>query len=234
MAPARALLMVLLLAPGTLVSAGHLGRPVRSPLALKGVGRSPLSHEIWSLGLALTFGLLAWLGPARGPWTVLAGLGAGVSSVAFLLSLAAVYALPGRPGWGGAARVQPLFLGLVWGLALSLGSGGPAGGWQSWGPLLLCLGADTLLTLGPGLRQGGRGGRGEPVHPSFAPLARPVLLLRLLLSGLLAPLLLFFSWADLGLGVLSLALLLDRFGFYAFAQVETTESEVKRVEALLG
>jgi hypothetical protein len=56
---------------------------------------------------------------------------------------------------------------------------------------------------------------------------------RLALSALAAPLALLGGWWSLALCALSLALILDRFGFYALAVRQTSESEVARVEGLL-
>lgn len=56
--PGESYLLVGLLLLGLVVSTGHLGRPLRAPLAGAGLGRSPLSNEVATLGLALGLSLI--------------------------------------------------------------------------------------------------------------------------------------------------------------------------------
>ena len=119
-------LLSTLLFLGLILSAGHVGKPLRGPLALKGVGRSPLSNEVLALGVTLGMGVLS-LGAeglfggsgfspdSRLPGAV--GLLASLGSVAFLLALGALYDLPGRLTWQGPVVLTRWFwepVGVSW------------------------------------------------------------------------------------------------------------------------
>jgi len=226
-----------LLLLGMVFSMGHLGKPLRGPYALLGVGRSPLSNEILALGVAVAAGVVGlgagFFVPGNSTLLGLLGLLASLASVAFLLALGALYSLPGQPGWQGPVVVQPLLLGSAWGLLMGpLVVPSPPGAELH----LLLVG---FLTLDAGLallRFRGAGASrkvGALLYPRLVPWGRRLLSLRILLSAVLTPFAIFFHWWWLSALALSLALVLDRVVFYTLAARVTTESEVARVEALL-
>ncbi len=233
LARAEAILLSALLVLGALLSAGHLGQPMRGPLALRGVIRSALSNEILALGVALAGGLVAALLPADHTLQSAAGLLASFGSLAFLLTLGAVYNLPGQLAWRGPVAIYPLVLGTAWGLLLSAGlEGGPAREATIrllWAALLV----DGALVL---IRNSGmeRVRRvGAPSHPRIFRVRGLLMGARLALSTIATPL--SFLSGHWGLAVFALfaALILDRYGFYGLAVRKTSESEVARVEGLL-
>jgi DMSO reductase anchor subunit len=235
--PGEGSLLCLLLLLGMAISTGHLGKPLRGPLALKGVGRSPLSNEVLAFGVVVAAGALS-LGVARvfpGATALLGPLGllASLASVAFLLALGALYNLPGQLGWQGPAVGQPLVLGTAWGLVM--------GPWVVASPseailhwvLLGLLAVDGGLTLLRARRTRPSQGEGVPVYPHLLTWGRRLLVLRVFSSVALGTLAVLNLWWVMGALALSLALVLDRVVFYVLAVRVTTESEVARVEALL-
>ena len=229
---ARALLLSGLLLLAAVLSLGHLGRPGRGPLALLGLGRSPLSNEIGALGLALALGASSLVLP-WGPWTPILGFLASLASVFFLLTLGWVYVLPGQVAWGGPGAVSPLVLGFTWGLLLDAGLPGgiPASTWPLtfWLALLLDGGLTGMRWLS--LERAAPGA--DIAHPRIFPRRRMLLGLRLTLTFVATPAALLAEAWPVAVLCFAGALLLDRLGFYALALRRTTESEVRRVESLL-
>jgi len=86
-------LIGVLLAVGLLFSVGHLGRPLRSPLALFRVGRSPLSNEVLVLGVTLASSLVAVLLPAGHPL---------VAPLSVTVLVTSLLTLPVDVGWAGS------------------------------------------------------------------------------------------------------------------------------------
>lgn len=243
LSPHEGVILTVSLLVGVVLSAGHLGKPLRGHLALKGLGRSPLSNEILALGIALGAGVLGlllregvlpWTVPGAGYLLGPVGLLASLGSVAFLLALGILYSLPGQLSWRGPAVGHPLVLGTAWGLLLGLGGSQPLG--DSTFPTLLgvVLAADGALVILRMRSLWRDRGVGEASYPQLRPWGTWGLGARLLLSGLVAPLTLLSGWWSAAVLALSLALFLDRMAFYALAVVKTTESEVARVEALFG
>ena len=229
----EALLLSLLLGVGTLISAGHLGRPLRGPLALRRLGKSPLSNEILAVGIALLgAGLCVGL-PADFALRWIASVLACLGSLGFLLALGAVYDIPGQLAWRGSAVFQPLALATAWGLLLGFDrsfSPEVAGGVSVFLVVLLL---DGVLVVGRNALTN-RGRRlGVPVHPGVFRWRGILLATRLVSSGVAAALTILGDLDGAALLALSLALLVDRFGFYGLAIRWTSESEVARVEALL-
>jgi DMSO reductase anchor subunit len=229
----EALVLCALLGGGLLLSAGHLGRPLRGPLAFRGIARSALSREILTLAVTLAGGAVG----AAFSSTPLLGWGSGVvvgfGSVAFLLAVGDVYALPNQLAWRGPVALHPLVLGLAWGLLFLLGSSGTPMPSSLLPALWVTLLADTTLVGYRILVAGRRGGDGELSHPGAFRLRGGLWGLRLGLSAMATPLAFGAGRWGLALVCLSLAVLLDRWTFYALAFRATTESEVARVEALL-
>ena len=120
----EALVLCALLAGGALLSAGHLGKPLRGPLALRGVLRSALSNEVGVLGLTLGAGAVGAAFPYAPLVSEVSGALAGFGSVGFLLAVGAVYALPNQLAWRGLVAFHPLVLDVTWGLLFLLGSPG--------------------------------------------------------------------------------------------------------------
>lgn len=228
----RAFLLSGLLLLAMIASAGHLGRPLRGPLVLLGVGRSPLSNEILVLGLALASGSLSLLLP-EGRWDTIPGLVASVASVLLLMALGGVYALPGQMAWGGASALSPLALGLAWGLLLDAGlpGGAPAaiGTILLWVALLL----DGGLTVSRWLSLERYAPGTEITHPQLFHRRKMLLGARFALASMATPLALLAGVWPLAIILFAGAIFLDRLGFYALSFRRTTESEVRRVESLL-
>jgi anaerobic dimethyl sulfoxide reductase subunit C (anchor subunit) len=230
---AESILLSVLLGTGFLVSAWHLGRPLRGHLALRGMGRSPLSNEVVALGATLTGALLGAALPSGHPLQAVSDLAAGLGSIAFLLAVGSVYRLPGQLAWRGVAALHPLVLGTAWGLLTAA----PRLGSPSEGPILrtvlVALLLDGVLVLIGNATMERAGREGAASYPGVFRFRGLVMGARLASSALLTPLALLEGRWPLAVVALSVACLLDRFGFYALAVRHTTESEVARVEALL-
>jgi len=226
-------LIGVLLAVGLLFSVGHLGRPLRSPLALFRVGRSPLSNEVLVLGVTLASSLVAVLLPAGHPLVAPLSVTVLVTSLLTLLALGLVYRLPGQLTWAGPVLIHPLVLGIAFGLTVLLGD--LPTGTRARGELLILvfLLVDGLLVWERTRRIGGALRRGLPAQPSVMGQRGAAFTFRILL-GILLPAfaLLWGRWELAGL-CLFLNLFLDRFLFYGFVVRDDTESEVMRVEAAL-
>lgn len=229
---ARALLLSGLLLLAAVLSLGHLGRPGRGPLALLGLGRSPLSNEIGALGLALALGGSGLLLPS-GFWTPVLGFLASLASVFFLLTLGWVYVLPGQVAWEGLGAASPLVLGFTWGVLLDAGLPGgiPASTWPLtfWPALLL----DGVLTGMRWLSLERAASGADIAHPRIFPRRRMLLGLRFALTFVVTPAALLAGAWPAAVFFFAGAIVLDRVGFYALALRRTTESEVRRVESLL-
>jgi DMSO reductase anchor subunit len=232
-----AILLTGVLAAALLLSLGHLGRPYRSPLALRGVGRSPLSHEVVALGAALGGGLAVAVLP---PSSSLAGWASGwtsLASLAVLLSIGLVYRLTHQYAWRGAAQVQPLVQGTLWGwVGLEVGVGSPmdpsaeaAVHAATW--ILLAADAALFISRMVSARTAPRGA--EPVHPGLYRRGRQVLWMRVVMGIALPAALLLLDAVGGVLLSLTLGVVLDRLAFYGLARRWTTEAEVASVEALL-
>ena len=230
--PARALVVTCLLLVAGVISGFHLGRPLRGPLALRGSGRSPLSNEILALAAAVVFAGSGLILP-DGPWMPFLGVLAALFSLFFLLALGKVYVLPGQVAWRGLAATAPLVMGLTWGLILDVGlSGGIPG---SFGRVLVWAGLilDGAISLGRWRSLEVWAGESQVVHPALFRRRRLLLGARIALASLATPGALLWAGWDAAAAVFLGAVLLDRFGFYALALRQTTEAEVRRVEALL-
>jgi len=229
-----------LLAAGVLRSLGHLGRRTRAPQAWRGMGRSPLTHEILLAMLLLgSCGLMLALA-ATGRPTGLLRAPTAVLAAAFLVSIGFVYRLPGQPAWRGAAAWTPLTAGLAFG-AIAITSFAATSLRLPMAlppvPRTIALGAVALDTLTFLLRCVAlrrirlAAARIDPpdwfAHP-IAALATRVVLLDVVpaASIMLGPAPLFVFVAALGLWV-------DRSSFYALTAPHSTEAEIARVELLI-
>ncbi len=228
------LLVGVLLAGGAVLSAEHLGKPFRGPLVFRGVGRSPLSGEVLALALTLVCAFLGTFSIGYPRIQMVLDILVGTGSVALLLAIGAVYRLPGQLAWGGPSTVQPLVAGSAWGLlwVVGLGEVGPGAGLVA--ALWVALLADALLAGYRLIRLEGAPDRGEIMHPGAFHHRRPLQLGRLALSSLVSPTLILVGAPVLALLTFSGSILVDRCAFYALAVRQTTESEVARVESLLG
>ena len=231
------ILLCVLLGAGLLVSSGHLGKPLRGPLALRRLGRSALSNEILALGSALVGGILGVALPPAHPLQGAVDLVACVGALSFLLALGAVYNLPGQLAWRGPALLlHPVVMGAAWGLQVSSGRAWASGDILAPPALALWLAlvADGLLFAYRWRILERRKDEGELSHPRAFRWRRVLLGARFTLASVATPLALMGPGWGAALFTFSLALLLDRFAFYTLAVRLTTESEVARVEALLG
>ncbi|MBT8396759.1 MAG: dimethyl sulfoxide reductase anchor subunit [Gemmatimonadetes bacterium] len=222
-----------LLGVGLLFSVGHLGRPLRGPLALVRVGKSPLSNEVLFVSLALAAGIFGLAMPAGHALKSPMALGAAMASVPVLVALGFVYRLSGQLTWRGTAPFHPLVLGAGFGMTLLLGSL-PLGA-QARGELLvlLVLLIDGLLVWERSWRIANALRSGLPSHPGLMDQRGSALVLRVLLGNLLPAVALLSGWRELAGFSLFLNLFFDRFLFYGLAVRHTTESEVMKVEAAL-
>ena len=226
-------LILVLVALGLLFSAGHLGRPFRSPLALLRSGRSSLSNEVLAVGLVLVASLLSATLPVGHILMALSGVATLVSSVLLLLALGQVYHLPGQLTWSGPARIHPLVLGLAFGLTLLMGTLPMGTRARSEILVLVLLSIDGLLVWERARRIGNALEWGIPAQRRFISHRGLAFTLRILLGILLPAGALIRGWPELAGLSLFMNLLLDRLLFYGFAVRRNTESEVMRVEAAL-
>jgi DMSO reductase anchor subunit len=236
-----------LLVLGTVASTFHLGRPLRAGLALRGAGRSALTAEVLALGVAVAAAGLAAFLPLGSSAGRLAGILLPWLSLGVLVTLGAVYRLPGQVGWGGSAFLRPVALGTLFGMVVQ----GAAGSWVMGGMalgvfLMVCL-ADASLLLLYFRRLEGERRRAQPSHPPIFARRRPLLALRLALVNVVAPVAALLAlvgsappqghglaWTlQIMLVAVAAGVLLDRFLFYALAARRTTEGEVGRVEDVL-
>ncbi len=232
-----AFLLSALFGAALLASLGHLGRPFRGPLALRRLGRSPLSREVAAVGAVVGGGVVAAALPMGSPWAGWVGGFVVVASLAALLSIGLVYRLPHQFAWRGAAVFQPLAQGTLWGWVALLGVPRLA---PALAPDLvpaavvgILLVADATLFL---LRIPGR--RGAPAsaaatHPELLRFRRSIVGARLALGSALPAALLLLGAGGWALLSLSLGVVLDRLAFYGLGLRWSTEGEVARVEAFL-
>jgi DMSO reductase anchor subunit len=221
---------VILLAAGLLVSVGHLGRPGRAPLAVRGAGRSALSNEVLlaglALGLAMVAGGLAWAGAPSGGVVV----AAGVVNALFLLSVGLVYRLEGQLTWLGFSVLTPLTGGLAFG-AIVLGSSAGTDGAMRW---VLLLPAIDALVFSQRWRDISSITYSAAMLASAWHLRRTQLLAaRFFLLDAVPFFVLAVSPSPVAIVLAAIGLALDRIGFYALALQQTTEHEVASVESRL-
>lgn len=222
---------VALQAIGLAISLGHLGQRRRAGLAIRGAGRSALSHEVVAAPLALACGALAagagtWAHPAVAVTVV-----AGATNALFLVSIGLVYRLRGQKTWQGASAVIPLTGGCAFG-AIVIHSVSLAGGVSAGALLLIALDAAVFtkrwrevaaLRLPAGQLAGHWMARRDQLLGA-----------RLFLLDVV-PFFLLLAWPTPPAALVAAAgLLVDRFGFYALAVQHTTEREVGAAEDLIA
>lgn len=233
--PSRAVLLLLTgsVAAGVLVSAGHLGRPLRGGLAILRLGRSPLSNEVAVVAATALAAVGALVVPADQLMGDFLALLAMAGSPAMLVALALVYRLPGQRAWGGAALTQPLVAGTCVGLLVLLVVGRatlPQGAPLLFYGLIL---ADSLVFVLRWRQIETSLPLGEATHPAVQKLRGPFSILRVLTVDLLPVLAVFAGRPVTGAVVLALGLFLDRWLFYGLAVRHTTEAGLRRVERIL-
>jgi DMSO reductase anchor subunit len=220
----------LLLGAGLAVSIGHLGRPLRAPLAPFGLGRSRLSAEIVAACLALALGIVTAMLPYVSP---VLDVATAAAAVAFLITLGLVYDLPGQQTWRGAAVWMPLTSGLGFAAVALAGMWG--GSTVAIGAVAaVILAADTALLV---LRRVALAWPREPLAPRFPRFfdRRQALLgARFALVDVLPGCCLLAGLPRAAACLLGLGILVDRVGFYGLASQHTTESEVHRVEGIIA
>jgi DMSO reductase anchor subunit len=205
------LLGTLLLAAGLLISLSHLGRPLRSPLALARVGRSRLSSEIAAVSVTLISALVILLVPGLPP---AAALVPAVLALVFLVTLGRVYDLPGQDAWRGLVAWTPLTLGVSVGALAACAAGGSAV--FAWAAVV----ADSsVIAISTGMQR--RAGTPATTHG------------RILLADIVPAVLLAAGLPIPALVVLALGVVADRLSFYLHASQHTTEAEIAQIEALM-
>lgn len=218
------------LAVGLVASLLHLGRPGRMLMALRGLGRSPLSAEVVLAGLALAAAAGACLLPSA--WSSPLLDAAGLTGALLLVAIPWVYARRGQPAWTWAAVVSPPLLGSAWGmLVLITVVDLPAGPAPSL--LVVLLAADTLFFILRWHRIRRLAGSATPAWPAFQRHRGPLSLLRLLLADFGPAVATALEHPEAALVLLALGILTDRLLFYGFALKQTTESGVDLMEDVL-
>ena len=222
-----------LLLAGMLLSGGHLGKPLRAPMALRRAGRSPLSNEVLVVGgTCAAAALCASLPPGSiiQPWVALAF---GLGGVLTLLSLGWVYRLKGQLAWGGSAPLHPLVLGTAVGSLLYSLTGGASQTGPLEAVLVPLLLMDLLLAWASVRRRSRAVDRGNPVHPDLWTRRRWLVAARIVAAFPFTIIALLMDRPAAALLSLSLALVLDRVAFYGLAVRWTTISQLARVEELV-
>lgn len=109
-----AVLFVLAIA-GMAASMAHLGQPLRAMGVLRGVGSSPLSHEIIFFGaFVVMVAAYAFLAKAEkdGPAKIVGGIGAACGLLAVIFT-SICYMMPGVPAWDSLLTPAQFFLTVV-------------------------------------------------------------------------------------------------------------------------
>ncbi|MFC1662463.1 DmsC/YnfH family molybdoenzyme membrane anchor subunit [Gemmatimonadota bacterium] len=226
-------LIACLLAIGLLASMAHLGRPGGVTDGLRRIGRSPLSNEGAVAVLALAGAALSSIVPDTNflfapVWYLTVG-----ACVGTLISLGAVYRIPGRPGWGGGVVFQPLIAGMIAGWVLwRMAAPGPMP-FPFFAILIILVLTDLGITASRILVLAGHREESTPSHPQLFALRNTLLLLRCLFVDLLP--LLFAATGHWSLATVAVAVgvFVDRTSFYGLGLKETTEAEIARVEGIL-
>jgi DMSO reductase anchor subunit len=224
---------------GLVASLAHLGRPLRAPLAVRRAGRNALSTEI-ALALALLLVALLALLPATPP----ARRGAfddaaGVLALGLLATLGLVYFLPARWPWHSTLVATPTCAGLAVGTVSLACAGNP----QIVPIALVALLADGAIFALPWTARVAAPGRTVPCrrvplvapdHPAIFARRQALVALRILLVDL-GPAAFLLARFPLAAVITILAgVLVDRFTFYGMAAGRSTESQIARVEAVIG
>ena len=225
---------LILLAGGLVTSLWHLGRRDRAYFAIRGLRRSPISHEgalgalTLGLGLVTASGMAAGLvGPAAGP--AMHGATA-VLAVLLLVSIGLVYRLGGQLTWGGFAAATPLTSGLAFG-AILVDSLPPPHLVSTVAPVAIGIDAFVFsqrwrLIVQVCLDHAGALG------PAFDR-RHEWLAARFLLVNALPALSLFVWPTPLAALIAAAGIVVDRIAFYGLGLQHRTEAEIGRVERLL-
>jgi DMSO reductase anchor subunit len=225
-----AMVAAALLAAAMAVSLAHLGRRSRFHLALSRGGGSPLSNEVILATVTLASTLPLALGSDGIASTWWSALGAAISC-AFLVSIGLVYRLPATTTWAEVTPIAPLVSGVLLGLLWHLATADAWGLRFTW-PALLVVVADTALLAARARID--RRALGRAAHPAIHAWRNPLLAARFLLVDAGAVLFLQRGSPEMALISTALGLLVDRFAFYGLAVTRTIESEIERVEAVMG
>jgi DMSO reductase anchor subunit len=230
-APAVALAVgILALGAGLLVSTLHLGRKSRAPLALRGVGRSALSHEIVLAAATVAAGLTLLVMNWQAYPYVWARIAAAATATLFLLSIGRVYHLGGQRTWRGAAVLMPLTAGLVCGeVFLQAIGNAPI---REFGLALWLVSIDALVFACRWRTLTRTASAGTPRRVD-ADRLRNLPAARLLIFDVIPLVLLDMNAARLAFVAVAVGLAFDRWLFYALAEQHTTEAEIARVEAII-
>ena len=223
----------MLMVVGLVASLGHLGRPGRLALASRRFGLSALSTEVVLATIVAAGGGVLALSPAGAAFTRVLAWGSAAASLAFLVSLGLVYGLRGQVTWRGAAVAGPLFTGLSYGV-VAHAAAAPDSLSRILVPALVLLAVDGALLGARWRRIGAVQPWLTPAYPHIFRHRHLLLTDRLLLVTLAPAVLLIVSAATLADLSLGIGLLVDRITFYGLAVQQTTEAEVRRVEALIA
>ena len=219
----------MLLAFGVARSLSHLGRRDRAPLAWRGLGRSPITHEM--VLAALLLGSAALMVSAD-EGSVTAGVtraATAIFGVLFLLSIGRVYQLGGQPAWQGVSALSPLTAGLAFGGIMVAADGLPSvpPGIPYW-----LIGIDAVMFVARAIRVV-RILRAAQAAGTPGPDPVPMLAARLLLLNVLPVAVLLLRLGLYAVVPAAFGLVIDRWGFYLLRAPQTTESEIAKVESKL-
>jgi DMSO reductase anchor subunit len=217
---------------GLAISVIHLGRPQRSALVLRRVGRSRLSNEIVLAAVASVAMVTALSAGPAGTLAVVARTAAAASAVVFLITLGLVYDLGGQVTWRGT-WLAPLVMGLASGAMVLVGVGPePTRGRLAGALLLVVIDAVVFawrwrLALAPR-------GPFQPVHPGIFRLRKALLASRFALFNVVAPAIVMLISGWVSLVAIVAGLVVDRVAFYGLAARRTPEAEMAAVEAVIA
>jgi DMSO reductase anchor subunit len=235
---------------GLFFSLGHLGKPLRMLLTLRGVGRSPLSNEVLLAGVAFSAMAGTAFLPSQGPLLTGVWIVGVLASWATLIAIGRVYRLKGTVGWSGGAVFQPLLLGLAAGVMVLLLGGSSRGVASSsgvtsdqgvaslqgmlQGELLALLILFLVLDAAAGFLRARRlteGAEGfAPSHPALFRRVQLLLVSRFVLTNVAPAILALSGQTVAALIVLVSGIIVDRISFYGLALRHSTESEIARVQ----
>jgi DMSO reductase anchor subunit len=216
-----------------LVSVFHLGRIWRSHYALRRIGFSPLSSEIFLAAILVPLALAQADSPRLDGLSPLLPYLAGLIGLSVLLLIGMVYNLKGQLPWRGPAAMIPLSQGMAFGLTVVLVvSYGYSDYLGSMGPVALII-LDASLH---GLRWkkiGSERTLGTPSHPAAVGQWKRLLLIRSALSHVFPLVALLASLPALAMVLLAMGIVHERLLFYALASQHTHEAEIARVEEVI-
>jgi DMSO reductase anchor subunit len=216
-----------------LVSVFHLGRIWRSHYALRRIGFSPLSTEIFLAAILVPLALAQAISTGLDGLSPLLPYLSGLAALSVLLLIGLVYNLDGQLSWKGPAAAIPLIQGMAFGLtvvlAVSLGESDYRG---SPGPAALIV-IDGGIHLLRWKKISNQRTLGTPSHPEVVSQWKRLLLLRSVISHVLPLVAILVSLPAVAMALLAVGIVHERVLFYALASQHTHEAEIARVDEVI-